>query len=412
MNYSDVPTYFFLFVGLYFQIFLLVTFFEKEEEKYPELPKGLAYPRVAITVPCFNEEKTLTKTVLSLRALDYPKEKLEILIIDDGSTDNTYAVAQELVRTYPEVKFIHQKNGGKHTAVNLGITSTTADFVACLDADSEVAPNALKIMLPLFADPKVAAVTPAIRVQNPENLIQTVQRTEYNIGIFTKRIFGRLNAIHVTPGPFSVFRREIFSTIGLFKKAHNTEDMEIALRIQSYGYTIENCHKAYVYTVTPPTIKRLHTQRVRWIAGFMKNAIDYRHLFFNKKIGHMATFTLPFATLSILGSLYFIISFLIRFGERIYNSIEKMSVVGFDFNILPRHIFDWFFLDTATSSFIGMLIITITIAIICIGKYFAEGTMKPSRDMLYFLVVYGVIAPFWFSKALYNTALSRKTPWR
>lgn len=411
MNYSDVPMYFFLFAGLYFQIFLLVTFFEEKEEKFPKLARGIAFPRVAVTVPCFNEEKTLTKTILSLLALEYPQEKLEILIVDDGSTDGTAKVAQGLVEKYPQVRFISQKNGGKHTAVNLGINSTKADFVVCLDADSEVASNALLLMIPLFNDKDVAAVTPAIRVQSPKNIIQRMQRTEYNIGIFTRSIFGRLNAIHVTPGPFSIFRREIFSKIGLFRKAHNTEDMEIALRIQSHGYTIKNCHKAYVYTVTPPTLRKLHRQRVRWIAGFMKNAIDYKHLFFNRKGGHVSTFTLPFAVLSIMGSLYFITAFIIETSKQISHFIERVSVVGFDLHT-PKYLFDWFFFNTQTASFIGFLIIFLTLVIIFIGKYLAEGTMKPSRDMLYFFLVYGFIVPFWFSKALYDTALSRKTPWR
>ena len=83
-------------------------------------------------------------------------------------------------------------------------------------------------------------------------------------------MLGFLGGIHVTPGPFSIFRKKVFDELGPFRKAHNTEDQEIALRMQEHGYRIEHCVDAYVYTVSPNTVGKLYRQRLRWVYGFIK----------------------------------------------------------------------------------------------------------------------------------------------
>jgi biofilm PGA synthesis N-glycosyltransferase PgaC len=150
-------------------------------------------------------------------------------------------------------------------------------------------------MIPYFNESMVMAVTPAMKVHHAGNILQKIQSAEYNIGILLKSIMHKLEAIHVTPGPFSLFKKEIFEKIGYFKHAHNTEDMEIAFRLQEHRYRIANCPNAFVYTITPNTFKKLYKQRTRWTYGFLKNVQDYRHMLFNSKYGNMGMLTLPFA---------------------------------------------------------------------------------------------------------------------
>jgi cellulose synthase/poly-beta-1,6-N-acetylglucosamine synthase-like glycosyltransferase len=236
-----------------------------------------------------------------------------------------------------------------------------------------------------------------------------MQRVEYNVGIFAKRIFGKMNAIHVTPGPFSIFRRSVFETIGLFKHAHNTEDMEIAFRIQMHGYRIANCPTAEVYTITPRTVKKLYRQRTRWIYGFIQNCIDYRRLFLNKKYGNIGTFTLPFAAVGIVTTVLLFLIGIYHFITFISEKIREISLIGFHFH-MPTP--SWFFINTELVVVLGVLVLGIGFVIMLLGRQAAEGTMKPSLDMAYFIVGYTIIAPFWLSKAVFNTVLSRKTPWR
>jgi cellulose synthase/poly-beta-1,6-N-acetylglucosamine synthase-like glycosyltransferase len=393
-----------IFFGLYFQIFLLVTYFGVDE---PEEKKPMELPSVTIVVPCFNEAKTVLKTVHSLLALNYPKEKLSILVVDDGSSDNTYDVAKTVVHS--QVNVVRQKNGGKHTALNYGIGHCSSDVIGCLDADSIVDSEALIRMIPYFNDQKVMAVTPAMRVHEPKTVLQKMQHAEYNLGIFAKRVFSRMNAINVTPGPFSLFRKKVFEEIGMFRPAHNTEDMEIAFRIQSHRYKIANCHRAYVYTISPNTLKKLYRQRTRWSYGFIKNAIDYKYIFFNKEYGDMGMLTLPFSVIGIFFCFYVLGKVVYDVGQSIVLKIEKIITVGFH---VPHFSFDFFFVNTSITAILALILISITISILFLGKKIAQNSIRPSMDIFWYVVLYGFVAPIWLGKAVYNVALSKKTPWR
>ena len=113
-----------------------------------------------------------------------------------------------------------------------------------------------------------------------------------------------LGAISVLPGPFSIYKREVFSKVGLFRHAHNTEDMEIAFRIQKYGLKIVNAHNAMVYTTVPKSIRALVKQRTRWTQGFLQNAQDYWYMFLNPRFGNFGLLVLPLGMAMFFGALY------------------------------------------------------------------------------------------------------------
>lgn len=427
--FTSIVLYTSLFFGLYFQIFLLLTFLEDDNKNAENLQKSRDFfdknlPRVSITVPCFNEALTVEKTISSLLALDYPADKLSILVVDDGSTDDTYVVASTFANQLEvaalsnnkkicNIKVVRQNNGGKFTALNFGIKTSTAEFIGCLDADSTVDPQALRSMIPLFAQAQVVAVTPAMRVHEPRTILQRMQTVEYQIGVFAKKVFGKIDAIHVTPGPFSIFRRSIFSKIGPFHHAHNTEDMEIAFRIQTHGYQIKNCPTAFVETIVPSTLYKLYRQRTRWVYGFIKNSIDYRHMFFKKKYGNIATFTLPFASISIVSAILLVGIFLYNITTRIVHTLERVNTVGIHFSLSDFiNNFSWFYINTQSITMLAIFLLMTGISIMFIGKKMSHGTARPSLDMLYFIALYGLISPLWIGKALFNTVLSIKTPWR
>ena len=120
-------------------------------------------------------------------------------------------------------------------------------------------------------------------------------------------MLGFLGAIHVTPGPLTIFRKKVFDDLGPYRHAHNTEDMEIAYRMQKNHYKIEQCNDAYVYTNTPETIIKLYKQRLRWIYGFINNTIDYRKILFRKKYGNFSLFILPANIISIFAVIYLLV---------------------------------------------------------------------------------------------------------
>ncbi|MFA5831775.1 MAG: glycosyltransferase [Candidatus Paceibacterota bacterium] len=409
-----VVTNILLFITLYAQVLLLFTFFEKKSvfantggDSYAPLKR---YPIVTIIVPVFNEEKTLAGTILSLLSLDYPKDKLDILVVDDGSTDHTRQVANSF-KSHPQVRVFSKTNGGKHTAVNLGISHANGEFIGCLDADSFVDKDALSRIIRCFEDEKVMAVTPAIKVHTPENILQEMQSVEYNMGIFLRKVYGSMNAIHVAPGPFSIFRKEVFDKLGGYVKAHNTEDMEFAMRMHKNHYPIANVYDSYVYTVTPKTVRGLYKQRLRWVYGFLENAKDYRVMIFNKKYGNLGMFTLPAAIISIFAALFFTGLAIARFVAGMARRIMEIQAVGMPLRFEWPH-FNWFFVNTSETAVVVYALSLSTLFVILVGKKLSEGNMKPHINMFYFFLFYGIIAPAWLFKAVYNVAFNKKTTWR
>ncbi len=412
MAIQEIVFYGLSFLSIYVQIFLLITFIERRKEiKYRTGPIDLkTYPSVTVIVPCWNEEKTIGGTIDSLLALDYPADKVNIILVDDGSTDNTWHVMQHYIG-HPQITAYQKENGGKHTAMNLGIEKATTSFLGCLDADSFVDPQALKRIMTYFDNQEVMAVAPAIIVTKPKNIIQRIQKIEYNWAIYTKKMLGLNNAIHVAPGPFSIFRTEVFAKIGNFRSAHNTEDMEIAYRMQANHMKIEHANDAFVYTVTPNTVKKLYKQRLRWIYGFIQNTIDYRRLLFKKEFGNFAFFTVPSGVLSVISVCFIFFFSVYKLFNFIVEQTVRITTVGITFS-WPQHMFDPFYFNTQAINIIIITLYSTVILAMLIGSRMAEGRPRFSFTYIWFFAIYSVIAPLWLLKAVYNTIFAKKTAWR
>ena len=404
-----------LFISLFFEIFILITYFETKDSLRAEdlflKKKIINFPSVSIIVPSFNEETTVKGTIDSLLALDYPKDKLDLLLVDDGSSDKTLE-AMNQYKDNPQVRVFTKLNeGSKFAALNFGLLHIKTDLVGCLDADSFVSSNALKLMVPFFEDEKTMAVTPSIKIHNPKKILQYIQKMEYNWGVFFRRMLSSMGALYVTPGPFSIFRTRVFDELGGYKQAHHTEDMELALRMQKNGYKIVNSVGAHVFTVAPDKIRDLYKQRVRWTYGFLNNAYDYRAMYFKPQYGNIATFILPIATLSIFTTLYAAGTFIWGAVVKIIQAITKYQAVGFTPR-MPHFGFSWFYFNTSVLVVVGFTTLVINISLLLISTRMAKEKKMFGRELFLYLGLYLFIVPFWLAKATYNTILSKKTTWR
>ena len=407
---ADVIVYVFLFTSLYFEVFMLITFLERAPVRVRSVAPLTRYPSVAVIIPCRNEANTIAGTIESVLALDYPQEKLSVMVIDDGSTDNTYEIGKRY-EIHPNVNVFTKKGGGKHTALNYGIERSNSEFIIGLDADSFVQPYALREMMRRFEEePDIMAVTPALRVQNPKNFLEYIQRAEYSLSIFYRFLFGRLGALFVTPGPFSIYRKEVFEKIGLFRPAYNTEDMEMAMRMQKHFMRIENAPTAHVETVVPTTLRALLRQRIRWVQGFLQNGMDYRHMFFSPRHGNLGLFVLPAALISFFGALYFAGYLLVHAGILFFDKFVQIKTIGVAGSFGITH-FDWFYLSSTARIFVILGLLILTATLILIGKRMANERLF-SRDVAYYLAFYGFLAPLGLAKALYNTALTKESLWK
>ncbi|MFT7016079.1 MAG: cellulose synthase/poly-beta-1,6-N-acetylglucosamine synthase-like glycosyltransferase [Candidatus Paceibacteria bacterium] len=401
--------YIFLFITLYFQIFLLVSFFEKKEDHKQELSE-IKYLSTTIIVPCYNEDSTVQRTIESLLCLNYPKSKLTIMIIDDGSTDQTWEVIQKY-KDDPRIS-LHQKEneGSKFAALNFALHHVTSELVGVLDADSWVDSEALDKYMKFFADPEVMATIPSMVIGDPDSILRRAQKAEYDLGLFARKSFAKLNAIYITPGPFSVFRKYVFDSLGPYREAHHTEDAEIALRMQKNGYKIAYSDKSIVYTVGPKKVRPLIKQRVRWVYGFLRNMFDYKEMIFKKKYQTLGMIVLPIGIFRIFISVVLFPLSIWLLILPLWRWFEKISLVGYS----PSFSWsvDWFFVNVSQIQIFTILGFLFSIMTIWIGRELVGDKRKFTIDIFYMFFMYTFIAPIWLIKSSYNALRSKKESWR
>lgn len=407
--------YVFLFISLYFQVFMLVSFIETRRRLRAAPAAGhtvhdeTKLPSVAIVVPCFNEEKTVGATIESLLALDYPEDKLQIIVVDDGSQDGTLLTAEGYADD-PRVRVFHKENGGKHTAMNYALAHTDADLIGCLDADSVVASGALRHIAPIFANAKVAAVTPGILIKKPETTLQHMQHAEYSLSVFNRFTLAALGSAFITPGPFSIFRTAVVRGEGGWRHGHSTEDLEMALRIQQKGHLIANAPAATVHTGTPRTVRALIRQRVRWTYGFLRNAVDYRHMFGSKEFGNLGLIVLPAALLSIGIAIFFFLRILFYAVQGLMHFFVRYSILGFNLSLHPQ--IDLFYFNTSALWFIIYTSVALVLVLIMFGVGLGTGKRGLPAGTPLFVVFYSFLVPVWLTAAVIRAIFKTGVQWR
>jgi len=406
-----------LFIALYFESFLLVTFLSRparDGRRRKPLTNDQPLTKVAMIVPCWNDEKTVRGSVESLLALDYPKDKLELILVDDGSTDNTPTV-MDTFASNPQIKVIHQANGGKYRAVNAGIAAASdAEFVGCLDADSFVAPDALRESIAAFHSPEVGAVTPAMSVHNPKSFLERMQNAEYIFGISLRHILSSVNGLYVTPGPFSIYRRQLIIDLGGFRPGHQTEDLEMALRLQRAGMVIENAPKARVYTKAPRSVPKLIKQRTRWSTGLLRNVVyDYNDLIGNPKYGALGMLVLPLGLLAAVSGIVVFFIVIFEVVSRIINAIIIASAAPLSYSLIPHfsHL-GWFYLPVSAVALFGAVLIVVNLTLIIVGKRISRTPTSVLFGIVAYLFLYGLIAPLWMMRTVTDFAMGTHRPWR
>ena len=282
------------FFALMISIFWIQVIYYKEN-KYNINDK---LPKVSILIPAYNEEKNISKSIRSILNLNYPKDKLEIIVINDNSTDNTFKV----VKKFKQVILVNNKHKGlgKASALNTGLKYVTGEFFAVLDADSEVHPDSLKRIISYFDDPKTGSVISSIKIRNPQNIYHHIQRLEYILSTFIRKLMSKIDTLHITPGVLSVYRTNLIKKLHGFDENNITEDLEIALRLRANNYSVKMSPYSITYTKVPSNFKELWNQRIRWFRGFIFNNLKYKKMFMNKKYGAMGRFQLPLNALTFI----------------------------------------------------------------------------------------------------------------
>jgi GT2 family glycosyltransferase len=248
-------------------------------------------PSVSVLVPAFNEGEVIGRTVRSVLAQQYPS--LELLIIDDGSTDETSARATE-ASTDPRLRVLRQPNGGKAAALNHGIAQARGDVIVVIDADTLLDPDALVHLVRPLADARVGAVAGNAKVGNRVNLVTRWQAIEYVTSQnLDRRAFVTLNCITVVPGAIGAWRRSAIQAVGGFQRDTMAEDQDLTLTLLRHGHRIALADRAIARTEAPETLRALFKQRFRWSFGTLQCAWKHRAALLDRNAGALGMVGLP-----------------------------------------------------------------------------------------------------------------------
>lgn len=228
-------------------------------------------PRVTIIVPVYNEEAVIASALRSLLRLEYAA--FDVLVVDDGSTDRTVEVARALEGRYggATVRVIRKPNGGKASALNLGIAHARTPFVLCMDGDSRLDPGTLRHAMPHFANPRVGAVAGNVKVVNRNNVWTRLQALEYIEGLnLARRAQGFLRVVNIIPGPIGIFRREALADVGGYRSDTFAEDADLTLELLTAGWHVAYEERAVAWTEAPESFLDIIQQRYRWTRGILQ----------------------------------------------------------------------------------------------------------------------------------------------
>jgi cellulose synthase/poly-beta-1,6-N-acetylglucosamine synthase-like glycosyltransferase/peptidoglycan/xylan/chitin deacetylase (PgdA/CDA1 family)/spore germination protein YaaH len=251
------------------------------------------HPSVAVIVPAFNEEKVIVQTIRGLLTSTYAG-KLEVLVVDDGSRDQTYEAATQAFAGDERVRIFRTPNGGKPAALNFGIARTQAEIIVTLDADTIFEPGTLGKLVRHFADRNVGAVAGNAKVGNRINLLTRWQALEYITSQnLDRRAFGALNCITVVPGAAGAWRRELVMHAGGFSGHTLAEDADLTLALRKQGHMIVNEAEAIAHTEAPDNLAGFVRQRYRWMFGTLQAAWKHKDALFRPRYGSLGFIALP-----------------------------------------------------------------------------------------------------------------------
>lgn len=340
------------FISLYFAVFWILFLIDKynhivAEKSLNYIPKK--FDRVTIAVPCYNEEKTIKKTLLSLLNLDYPHNLVDIIVINDGSFDRTEEKVKDVIRNYSafNIKYFKIKNGGKAAALNFALKKAKGTYFVCLDADSHVDKRALSQAIGFIQkDKDLAIITPVMHVYNPKKLIQKLQKIEYVSAMLLVKLMGYIDSNYIAPGPFSLYKTRVVKNLGGFDEYNLTEDQEIAYRVQTEHLKIRQCPTSIVYTNTPDSVHALYRQRNRWFKGTLQNLFKYKSLILNKKYGDFGYFQMPVNIFAFLLAIFAVVFLVYNIFKPIFHQIKYYYLINFDFWFVLKNLeFNFSFLD-------------------------------------------------------------------
>ncbi len=259
-----------LIVALHSPIYLFLAFIRREKFPYDEN----YHPPVTIIIPAYNEAKVIQKTLESVLASDYPDFK--VIVVDDGSNDNTAGIVAKTAKQDKRVRLIEQENHGKWFAEDRALNELETPFFVIVDADTLLQKDAIKYLVQPFKSGVVGAVAGTVEIGNRDNLLTACQVVEYKISQnIMRRAYEVFNGIIVVPGAIGAWRTQAVIESGLVSGDTITEDADLTLAVNRADYKIMYAPEAKSYTEAPNSMVPFMQQRLRWSLGMLQ--VSWKH---------------------------------------------------------------------------------------------------------------------------------------
>lgn len=234
---------------------------------------------VTVLVPAYNEEAGIEATLRSLLASTYPY--IQIIVVDDGSSDRTYEIAESVREKDPRVMVVRQPNAGKAAALNTGLSWAHFDIVVMIDGDTVFEPEAIRNLIQPLADPRVGAVSGNTKVGNRQGILGRWQHLEYVIGFnLDRRMFDVLECMPTVPGAIGAFRRQALMDVDGVSEDTLAEDTDLTMALCRAGWRVVYEESAIAWTEAPSTVRQLWRQRYRWCYGTLQAMWKHRRSLF------------------------------------------------------------------------------------------------------------------------------------
>lgn len=281
---ADWLHYFMISFSIYSILTLVIPLTTKSTTSLNNSLWGDSYlPFVSILIPAKNEEKVISQTLYSAASINYLKNgkpNFEIIVINDGSTDATGTIIEDLSHKIPNLKILHRQAGiskGKSSALNAGLSLSQGEIIVVFDADTRIEPAFLKMSIPLLADKAIGGVQGRVEIYNPNiNLVTMLQRNEFtffnHLVQCSKDAMGGLTGLG---GNGQLVKRLVLDEIGRWNELSLTEDFDLTIRMYFHGYKVRYAPDAIVWQEAVESWPLLLRQRTRWGQGLLQCFFDY-----------------------------------------------------------------------------------------------------------------------------------------
>jgi len=348
--------------------------------------------RISVVIPAYNAEETVGRVLRALIEQDYPKELMEVVVVDDGSTDGTYAVACFYAERYPYIRVVrHRSNLGKASALVTGIRRARGDVIVLLDADTVPEKHSIRrLVAALMSDDGLGAVCGRVVPAGVRGFLCWMQRIEYLLGFCVGRFFHYhvRGANPVLSGAFAAFRAPVLKPLVLSLRGvpEDTvaEDFDLTVSVWKRGFRTGYVDTAVAYTIAPDKLGKLYRQRIRWYGGGLQVLIKHLRALSRKK--HPSSILRRVVVVDILFAEYFLPVLQVA-GYAMLAAMLILHKLGIDVLAVPVPVF--------LSAFVSALTAVIVLGAVNIVAAFSlvEGAGSALRIVPYALVYVSFYIP-------------------